>query len=106
MTNMPNPIIPFSQEIIKILDIYEKKKAEEENSKNRKVMPASKAVQPIYLPSNLCYMTESHEIKFSDLYLSKVFVYCNDKEIPIAFFTDKLKPTPNLFVNKQLEYLI
>ena len=41
---MPNPIIPFSQEIIKILDIYEKKKAEEENSKNRKVMPASKAV--------------------------------------------------------------
>ena len=78
--------IPFSQcneEMIQALEACERKKADEEINKKRKVTPTKQAIQePTYsLPKcSHCHMEECHEIKFSGYCLSKVYVYCDDKE--------------------------
>lgn len=88
-----SPILPLSQcnnQLIQMLEDAEKERAgtiiaaeqEADKNKKRKVTP-SKNDQTNYLPKcSFCKMkmNDCHEIKFGGYCLSKVLVFCEDKE--------------------------
>ena len=90
VTSCPLALSQCNNELIQILDTAEEKeRAEEnrtgenimaENNKKRKVTPSKNDHSTYLHKRNFCKMNECHEIKSGGYYLSKVLVFCKDKE--------------------------